>query len=120
MNRVGCGWKRSRPNLRQYSSSSFKEPKVSQNGVDKEANFLGCYAVSTGNEFNCYSGIYFEANRNATTDLCDDRPSSDRGVKPGLTKPRPNICVFLSTVHAEKVIGTETLTVLLERCGCSR
>jgi hypothetical protein len=108
MNRVGCRWKRSWPNLRQYSNSSFKESKVSHNGVGKEANFLRCYALSTGNEFNCYSGLCLEANRNATTDLSDDSPSSDRGVKPGHTKSRPDICVFLSTVHAEKITGTES------------
>jgi len=102
MNRAGCGWKRSWPNLRQYSNSSFNEPTVSHSGVDKEASFLGCYAVSTGNEFNCYSGICLEANRNATTDLSDENPSSDRGVKPRLAKSRPDICVFLSPVHAEK------------------
>jgi hypothetical protein len=94
MNRVGCGWKRSWPNLRQYSHSSSKEPKVSDNDVDKEATFLGCYALSAGNEFNCYSDICLEVNRNATTDLSDDSPSSDRGVKPGLTKSRPDACVF--------------------------
>ena len=69
MNRVGCGWKRPWPNLRQYSNSSFKEHKVSHNDVDKEANFLGCYAVSTGNESNCYSDICLDFYRQQTTDI---------------------------------------------------
>jgi hypothetical protein len=115
MNRVGCGWKRSWPNLRQYSNSSFKEPKVPHNGIGKEANFLRCYAVSTGNEFNCYSGICLEANRNTTTDLSDDSPSSDRGVQPAHTKSQLHICVFLSTVHSEKITARESTNTSVGR-----